>query len=54
MAATVQHLKALGEEMGLSGSDLKEFVQGQQDREREERQKQREYETCPRIGSTES
>jgi len=43
MATNVQTLKELGEEMGLKGAELKEFIKEQQDLEREERNKQREH-----------
>jgi len=36
MAAPVQTLKALEEEMGLSGSVLRNFIQDQQDKKREQ------------------
>ncbi len=39
--ATVQELKKVGEEMGLKGSELKDFVQEQQALAREEREKER-------------
>ena len=42
--ATVQALKDIGEQMGLKGTDLREFIKEQQDLEREERNKQRAYE----------
>ena len=41
---SLQELKQLGEEIGLSGNDLKEFIKEQQDSEREERYQQREHE----------
>ena len=41
---SLQELKHLGEEIGLSGNDLKEFIKEQQDSEREERYQQREHE----------
>ena len=41
---TVQDLKALGEELGLAGTELREFIREQQDREHEERKTQREHE----------
>ena len=41
---SVQELKEIGEAMGLKGSELRDFIKDQQDREREERQKQREHE----------
>jgi len=34
--ATVQILKDLGEQMGLNGTELKEFIKEQQELEREE------------------
>lgn len=40
--ATVQQLMATGEEMGLDGVELKDFVKEQQAIEREERQQERE------------
>ena len=44
MATSVQTLKDLGEQMGLKGTDLKDFIKEQQELERDERNKQREYE----------
>ena len=41
--ATVQTLKGLGEQMGLKGTELRDFIQEQQDVEREERNQQREH-----------
>jgi len=41
--ATVQVLKDLGEQMGLKGTELRDFIKEQQDLEREERNQQREY-----------
>ena len=41
---TVQTLKEIGEQMGLKGTDLKDFIREQQTLEREEREKQREHE----------
>ena len=38
---TVQTLKEIGEQMGLKGTDLKDFIREQQTLEREEREKQR-------------
>jgi len=43
MATSVQTLKDLGEQMGLKGTDLKDFIKEQQELERDERNKQREY-----------
>jgi len=37
-------LKEIGEQMGLKGTDLKDFIREQQTLEREEREKQREHE----------
>jgi len=42
MATSVQTLKDLGEQMGLNGTDLKDFIKEQQELERDERNKQRE------------
>jgi len=42
--ATVQELMKLGEQMNLSGTDLKEFIREQQILAREEREKERERE----------
>jgi len=42
MATSVQTLKDLGEQMGLKGTDLKDFIKEQQELERDERNKQRE------------
>ena len=41
---TVQTLKDLGEQMGLKGTELKDFIREQQTLEREEREKQRDHE----------
>ena len=41
---TVQTLKEIGEQMGLKGTDLKDFIREQQTLEREEREKQRKHE----------
>jgi len=41
---TVQTLTELGEQTGLKGTELKDFVREQQTLEREEREKQREHE----------
>jgi len=38
---TIQQLKAFGEEIGLTGSDLANFIKDQQTAEREEREKER-------------
>jgi len=38
---TVHVLRDLGEQMGLSGTDLKDFIGEKQEAEREERNKQR-------------
>ena len=48
LATSVQVLKELGEQMGLKGIELRDFIKEQQDAEREERTKQREYETKQR------
>ena len=40
--ATVQELMKLGEQMNLTGADLKEFIREQQILAREEREKERE------------
>jgi len=40
--ATVQILKDLGEQMGLKGTELKDFIKEQQELEREERNRLRE------------
>ena len=40
--ATVQTLKDLGEQMGLKGTELNDFIKEQQDLEREERNRLRE------------
>jgi len=42
MAATVQVLKELGEQTGLKGTELKNFIKEHEDLEREERNRQRE------------
>ena len=42
--STVQMLKEIGEQIGLDGTELRDFIREQQDLEREERRKQREYE----------
>ena len=39
---TVQALEDLGEQMGLKGTDLRDFIKEQQVLEREERDRQRE------------
>jgi len=41
--ATVQILKDLSEQMGLKGSKLRDFINEQQDLEREEKNQQREH-----------
>ena len=41
---TIQVLKDMGEQMGLKGNDLRDFMKEQQAFEREEREKQREHE----------
>jgi len=41
---TVQTLTELGEQTGLKGTELKDFVREQQTLEREEREKQRKHE----------
>ena len=40
--ATVQTLKDLGEQMGLKGTELRDFIKEQQDLDREERNRLRE------------
>ena len=40
--ATVQTLKDLGEQIGLKGTELRDFIKEQQDLEREERNRLRE------------
>ena len=40
--ATVQILTDLGEQMGLKGTELKDFIKKQQELEREERNRLRE------------
>jgi len=44
LATSVQVPKELGEQMGLKGIELRDFIKEQQEMEREERTKQREYE----------
>jgi len=41
--ATVQTLKDLGEQMGLKGTEFRDFIKEQQDLEREERNQQLEH-----------
>jgi len=41
---TIQVLKDMGEQMGLKGNDLRDFIKEQQAFERKEREKQREHE----------
>jgi len=40
--ATIQALKDLGEQMGLKGTELREFIREQQNLEREDRNRLRE------------
>ena len=46
---TVQVCKELGEQMGLKGTDLKDFIKEQQEIEREERTKQRKEQEKQRF-----
>ena len=48
LATSVQVLKELGEQMGLKGIELRDFIKEQQNVEREDRTKQRGYETKQR------
>ena len=48
LATSVQVLKELGEQMGLKGTELRDFIKEQQDVEKEKRTKQRESETKQR------
>ena len=41
MASTLQQLKDIGESLGLKGTDLANFITGQQNLEREERGRER-------------
>jgi len=43
-STSLQHLKEIGESMGLKGPELMNFVREEQTLEREEREKQREKE----------
>ena len=53
--ATVQELMKLGEQMNLTGTDLKEFIREQQILAREEREREREREIYARaLSVTES
>jgi len=46
LVTSVQVLKELGEQMGLKGIELRDFIKEQREMEREERTKRREYEKC--------
>ena len=48
LATSVQVLKELGEQMGFKGIELRDFIKEQQEMEREERTRQRAYETKQR------
>jgi len=52
--ATVQILKDLGEQMGLKGTELRNFIKEQQDLDREERNQQREHDRTEQDKQRES
>jgi len=52
--ATVQILKDLGEQMGLKGTELRDFIKEQQDLEGEERNQQREHDRIEQDKQRES
>jgi len=52
--ASIQTLKDLGQQMGLKGTELKVFIKGLQDLDREEKNQQREHETAEQDKQRES